>query len=216
MVPAILAGRKTQTRRVIKDPAWIPADWREWSAVAQGAAMRGRCPYGQPGDRLWVRESFQQFFTDEMPEDRIRGPRGTMGIPAQPHRESYIYYRADGEAAHPEHGEGRWTPSIHMPRWASRITLEVTRVRVERLHDIRQADADAEGCEYPGCALWIERVGRKFSGWVLGFAMLWESIKGPGSWDANPLVWVIEFQRIESNASHQTAGAVDPAEQDQH
>lgn len=80
----------------------------------------------------------------------------------------------------------KWVPSIHMPRWASRITLEIVGVSVERLQDISEADAKAEGVENP------------FGGWVGGYQKLWESINGPGSWNANPWVWVVEFKRIEA------------------
>ena len=166
MVRAILAGTKTQTRRVCK-PAeaqgmtyvvnCMDGTWRN----EEGDMPSFRCPHGVPGDRLWVRES-HWWFKDE---------------PA----------------------------SIHMPRWASRITLEVTGVRVERLQDISEADAIAEGieqmpCEVPDTKLW--RNYTPDNGWTPRVAMpqnsyrsLWESINGQGSWDANPWVWVVEFRR---------------------
>ncbi len=161
MVRAILGGRKTQTRRVVKD-RYIDAVF----LVHFFKYLRGNCPYGQPGDRLWVRESFC--------DARSAGA-------------GCVLYRASGDRA------CRWKPSIHMPRSASRILLEITAVRVERLNDISEADAKAEG---------LMRVSDGFRGadglpWyanpVASYRSLWESINGAGSWAANPWVWVIEF-----------------------
>lgn len=152
MVRAILDGRKTQTRRVVKPRQGMLDDWTGLP-----------CPYGKPGDRLWVRETC--YFE-------------------QPHGE--VIYRADPgseKALDPEFTGLRWRPSIHMPRWASRITLEIVNVRVERLQDIRVDDARAEGVT----AKWP----------VHGFRNLWQSINGFGSWDANPWVWVVEFRNME-------------------
>lgn len=183
MVRAILDGTKTQTRRVVKDrhiDAAPPACFFQW--------LRERCTYGKPGDRLWVRETWQAFFDDEVPADRPRGPRHTMGIPARPDRKSFVFYRADGPG--PVHRDGyaaRWMPSIHMPRKYSRITLEVTGVRVERLQDISHADAMAEGMALDDA--------------IYDYSRLWEQINGTGSWDANPWVWVIEFQRVGESES---------------
>ena len=183
MVRAILSGTKTQTRRAVKDrhiDAAPPACFFQW--------LRERCTYGQPGDRLWVRETWQAFFDDEVPADRPRGPRHTMGIPARPDRKSFVFYRADGPG--PVHRDGyaaRWMPSIHMPRKYSRITLEVTGVRVERLQDISHADAMAEGMALDDA--------------IYDYSRLWEQINGTGSWDANPWVWVIEFQRVGESES---------------
>jgi hypothetical protein len=165
MVRALLAGTKTQTRRIVK--GGIPFD-DDFEIVAS--------PYGDPGDRLWVRES-HWWFKDE--------PDNSCGYyPPKLTRED-VEYRADGDD-----GRKVWRPSIHMPRWASRITLEVTGVRVERLQDISEADARAEGVE-PNA---FERTADNY-GSVL-YRRLWESINGPGSWDANPWVWVVEFRRI--------------------
>lgn len=183
MVRAILSGTKTQTRRAVKDrhiDAAPPACFFQW--------LRERCTYGKPGDRLWVRETWQAFFDDEVPADRPRGPRHTMGIPARPDRKSFVFYRADGPG--PVHRDGyaaRWMPSIHMPRKYSRITLEVTGVRVERLQDISHADAMAEGMALDDA--------------IYDYSRLWEQINGTGSWDANPWVWVIEFQRVGESES---------------
>jgi hypothetical protein len=131
------------------------------------------CPYGSPGDRLWVREAFRD---------------------ARSHAAGRVLYRADGDVA------CGWKPSIHMPRSASRITLEVTGVRVERLQAISEADALAEGVSFvaDGCARF--GVDGLPGSWcdcaVTAYAALWESINGAGSWDANPWVWVIEFKRL--------------------
>jgi len=132
------------------------------------------CPYGQPGNRLWVRESF-------------RDARAAML--------GRVLYRADGDNI------CGWKPSIHMPRHLSRITLEVTTVRVERLQSISEADAQAEGVTpkwEPGCSgrLMDALGGFSFRPAASAYAELWEQIHGPGSWDANPWVWVIEFKRV--------------------
>ena len=191
MVRAILDGRKTQTRRVVKltDSGRVkePGSPRNWHLDDPEAVMA--CPYGVPGDRLWVREAWQAFFADEVPADRPRGPRHTMGIPAQPERESFVFYRADGDLSHPEDGsEALWRPSIHMPRWASRITLKIVSVRVERVQEISEKDALAEGVD-DGTGPPIKPRDR--------FSRLWNSINAKRApWDSNPWVWVIEFRRV--------------------
>ena len=166
MVRAILDGRKTVTRRIVK------ARDLEWMDVHQGLREPDnaeRCHYGQPGDRLWVRETFGHF---ERNENFAPGCE--------------VFYRADGESLAVE----PWRPSIHMPRWASRITLEVTGVRVERLHACNEVDAIAEGAPWAACGAPQEGSHKA------GFAQLWEQINGHGSWEANPWVWVIEFRRL--------------------
>ena len=170
MVRALLNGSKTQTRRVVKPTP-------EWIGQSGVLSYRGRVglphalsPYGQPGDRLWVRETWMD----------LRGVEGALG--------GAMYRATFGNA--PE--GGKWRPSIHMPRWASRITLEITSVRVERLQDISEADALEEGITYndlPNNGL----APRRARTW---YCSLWEQINGPGSWDANPWVWVIEFKRV--------------------
>ena len=192
MVRAILDGRKTQTRRVVKpQPEPIPHDvWQSrrydngwwWSCAAAKTMvamfdMPSFCPYGTPLDYLWLRETWFD--------------NGSSWDGCADKTPSRCVYRANGEFVEqfPEdHLEARWTPSIHMPRWASRITLEITGVRVERLNAISEADAIAEGCQCAGVPASLTNVG--------AFAKLWESINGPGSWDANPWVWVVEFRRI--------------------
>ena len=178
MVRALLAGTKTQTRRIIKpqhlaffnqDAAAMLSDWNERPL-----------PYGQPGDRLWVRETFGHFECNQHFKPGCN-----------------VYYRADGNCLELE----PWRPSIHMPRWASRITLEITSVRVERLQEISEADAIAEGVtRLPGGDMWT--AGGIYDGPLHdanpcgAYRRLWESINGPDSWAANPRVWAIEFRRV--------------------
>ena len=142
------------------------------------------CPYGQPGDRLWVRETWAAPHAyDHLPPRMIS-------------QEARIHYTATEER-----GGLLWRPSIHMPRWVSRITLEITAVRVERLQDISEADALAEGIYKPlGSQFWHTNPSANIlpgetPQWA--YRNLWESISGPCSWDANPWVWVVEFKRHE-------------------
>lgn len=198
-VRATLAGRMSQFRRAIKC-IQQPDEWRPIGPARfnptifdrHGDEVPGpeafgagnddgsdwvRCPYGQPGDRLWVRETWA-LHVHAMSADRDEdGP---------------FVYAADGQRALSMRLSSKWTPSIHMPRWASRITLEVTGVRVERLQDISEADAQAEGCAFP---LAYEGPDPPYR---TAYARLWESINGAGSWDANPWVWVVEFKRVEA------------------
>jgi hypothetical protein len=167
MVQALLAGTKTQTRRVAQPKRSIEP-------------MTDECPHGKPRDRLWVRETW------------ARPDRRADNL-------SPWIYAAD-YAARPLL---RWKPSIHMPRWASRITLEITDVRVERLQDISEADAIAEGVvrdflEGDKATLWRNYAtsGTTICP-VFSYQTLWESINGPGSWDANPWVWTINFKRLQ-------------------
>lgn len=197
MVRALLAGTKTQTRRTVK----IPRDTGEFVLVEQddggwwpyksedgespnvdNVEIPLNCPYGVPGDRLWVRESFCPNWSDR------------------------IIYKADGGSAKAAgyQTEPKWKPSIHMPRAASRITLEVTGIRVERLQDISEADAIAEGIEKspslarPGGYVWCDyNLPHDPAEWyaspIDSYKSLWESINGPGTWASNPWVWVIGF-----------------------
>ena len=195
MVRAILEGRKTQTRRIVNlDRAYHDCgrheimEWRnqngfwfglyEWNTVASL-----QCPYGNVGERLWVRETWAVVpkVSDDGPKHKAKGD-GTGAT-----------WRADWNG---NPSGFPWKPSIHMPRWASRITLEVTGVRVERLNDISEADAQAEGCDgnYQIGYIPAYQAG-PFS---YHFAQLWESINGPGSWSLNPWVWVVEFKRVVS------------------
>ena len=205
MVRAILAGTKTQTRRVAKHPlaqnlSYIVDIGKGWFGDEEGE-VQIRCPYGQPGDRLWVRETSRAHeLTDKEAEADTFGVIERLGLEVPPCGLDGVVYAADNafrEIENSREASERWmkmnayrgmqgttVPAIHMPRWASRITLEVTGVRVERLQDISEADAISEGTPFP-CG-----------GWVGGYQKLWESIHGPGSWDLNPWVWVVEFKGV--------------------
>jgi hypothetical protein len=188
MVRAILAGTKTQTRRVFKVEGQpiTSADesiqqWEDGSFHYESAnALSGpyACPYGQPGDQLWVRETFSKIEGQSRPwiETDYRA----------------TYNHGDRLGDHLSVGKG-WKPAIHMPRAASRIDLEITRVRVERLKDISREDAEAEGA-----ISWsMECPSRVGAGPTTAFRALWNSINGDGSWAANPWVWVVEFKRVK-------------------
>lgn len=194
MVRAILDGRKTMTRRVVQGaPTWESSYvlgvhqgvWGIHAHVDAIGAFRARCPYGEPGDRLWVRETWAEF-VDVV---TIDGSHVELG-------RDFIY-RADGED---QKRHTVWRPSIHMPRAASRLTLEITGVRVERLKDITEADAIAEGLTRDGDGWRGAPKLPWFASPIAAFRSLWESINGGGSWDENPFVWVVEFRRIEQEA----------------
>ncbi len=196
MVRAILDGRKTQTRRPIK---WKQTRFTEigeredgskwpWSEDAEHACdFWHPCPFGAVGDRIWVRETWNKY----------------GGL---------LTYRADHDWIDDMRKEtvctAKWVPSIHMPRWASRILLEITDVRVERLNAISEEDAEAEGIDMEAlydsqdcydCIANHNMTGRPT---VTGaFKYLWESIYGEEGWKSNPWVWVIEFKRIEGGAA---------------
>lgn len=192
MVRALLAGTKTQTRRVVKgvgpahaqaisfaDGAWQYADNNGWHDARQP-----RCPYGAPGDRLWVRETF-----GVQPDCEVGYRKWTSLKLTPPQRERpVIHFAADDN---PCRWVAGWRPSIHMPRWASRITLELTGVRIERLQEISEADAKAEGCIAPMYA--SEDADPSFA---VAYRHLWEAINGADTWDANPYVWCLDFRRV--------------------
>ena len=207
-VRATLEGRKSQFRRVVKPQ---PADDRPPMIATGDRGWDGnqfttvRCPYGQPGDRLWGRETWGMSFVD-IASGRPHVVGGTWGSSDRPNRGPCVVFRADAPTM-PDDSPAetaRWSPSIHMPRWASRITLEVTGVRVERLQDISEADAIAEGIERLGgpasCSPWKDyRSDQRFGFYSVpsaSYRSLWESINGPESWGANPWVWVVEFRRL--------------------
>lgn len=238
MVRAILDGRKTQTRRVMKvqpesnqlgllliTDSTKRSDigkyhWAESNAT--GNHVRSKlfsCPFGAVGDRIWVRETWailgnedgccidweeKLCKADERSAARIYrasceqrpGNYGLWSIPDdadwKPHTKDYQY-------------EGAWRPSIHMPRWASRILLEITNVRVERLNAISEEDARAEGIIDGGCLNCGEPepcgCANPEPDATDAFAYLWQSIYGQDNWNANPWVWVIEFERVEGGAA---------------
>ncbi|MGX3274545.1 hypothetical protein ACWJSF_19700 [Klebsiella pneumoniae] len=228
MVWAILDGRKTQTRRPIK---WKQTRFTEigeredgskwpWSEDAEHACdFWHPCPFGAVGDRIWVRETWATLVNedgccvdwegnlckgDERSAARIYranceqrpGDYGLWSIPDdaywKPHTKEHKF-------------EGAWRPSIHMPRWASRILLEITDVRVERLNAISEEDARAEGIIDGGCLNCGEPepcgCANPEPDATDAFAYLWQSIYGQDNWNANPWVWVIEFKRVEGGAA---------------
>ncbi|WKL60475.1 hypothetical protein QZN18_21090 [Klebsiella variicola] len=222
MVRAILDGRKTQTRRIVKGTDGAMKFCKEWDINGKEVfVVLGEkdhtgmnpvlgaisCPFGAVGDRIWVRETWATLGNedgccidwegnlckgDERSAARIYrasceqrpGDYGLWSIPDdaywKPHTKEHKF-------------EGAWRPSIHMPRWASRILLEITNVRVERLKSISDGDAVREGCS---------TADMKSGDCVADvFARLWASIYGSDSWKTNPWVWVIEFKRVEGGAA---------------
>jgi hypothetical protein len=206
LVKAILDGRKTQTRRMIKhQPSGsenFPANdfCNQWFFRDAYYACPGNdigryvdCPYGKTGDRLWVRETHAI-----VPATAYRASPG-VEYRLSPDGYSWAVYRAGWERSQP----GAWKPSIHLPRWASRLTLEVVSVRVEQVQSISDEDAEAEGidalalCAAPMC----DCSGRNCPRIVTAYADIWNNINGkrPGcSWSDNPFVWCIEFRRVEA------------------
>jgi hypothetical protein len=217
MVRAIQEGRKSVTRRPVKvqpfDLSWSRRDHRfEYTAgraengdevdglyaysTRSGGEWSAKCPYGQPGDRLWVRETFADL-------------RGT-GIEHRPDPDGPLQryaYAADcrpgsyADEARKDYGI-KWKPSIHMPRAACRILLEITAVRVERLQAISDVQAMAEGvrlyADHAALGDWYHVDGKETysADPRKSFELLWSSINGPATWDANPWVWVVEFKRV--------------------
>jgi hypothetical protein len=201
MVRAILAGEKTQTRRVIKHPTRGVVKFssylgymltREGTALLNGPDYPDgrddevRCPYGVPGDKLWVRERWK--LRPNASGVERQGPDGDGAI-----------YAATWDKA----GGHDWKPSIHMPRWASRITLKVARVRVEPLQNITEDDVKAEGIRFDG-TYWLagtHPVKGTLQCWATpqqAFKRAWDEIHGQKiSWSDNPWVWVVEFRRME-------------------
>jgi hypothetical protein len=169
MVQAIEAGTKTQTRRIIKPQSAVLTDAIARNCNIQPPQRENQpvipCPYGQPGDLLWVRETF------------------SWGDPALNNGKDFVYYRAQFDM---KEWPGNWRPSIHMPKKFARIWLQITDVRAELLQDISEYDAIAEGI----APTWMPMPQWQFED-------LWESIHGPGSWAANPVVWVINFRKYE-------------------
>ncbi|SOD42428.1 hypothetical protein [Nitrosovibrio sp. Nv4] len=194
MVRALLEGRKTQTRRIVKGAAleWLAPGMFTCECVA--SPENHLCPHGRPGDRLWVKETWQVFRPGSETPILGRMKEQPGGIVCMSYAASEDERVA--EYPHAKRFNGPWRPSIFMPRWASRILLEITDIRVERLQDISEEDAIAEGVqitdEWTGCAEDLN------GSHVQAYRHLWESINGAGSWDANPWVWVVEFKRIES------------------
>lgn len=184
MVRAILDGNKTQTRRIVKEkeirnrfPMYIKNNIWAWGTKPCDGTQACwshdtfKCPYGTEGDRLWVRETWSYLDSEKT---------------------EFIYRADDNRWIEDLHSAGSpWKPSIHMPREASRITLEIKNIRVERLQDISESDTEAEGIEFMRD---IPDADESLTGKQL-FEVLWESINSLGSWKQNPWVWVIEFEK---------------------
>ena len=192
MVRALLDGRKTQTRRIIKDctvgrdqiSKFIQIEKKFIGCYPEDVPelIRECCPYGIPGDRIWVREAFRVHSRATDVATLVYKASERNSWTEQTHR---VPVAVCNKPATPE----KWTPSLHMPRWASRILLEITGVRVERLKSISDRDALREGCS---------AADMKSGDCVADvFARLWASIYGDESWNSNPWVWVIKFKRIE-------------------
>lgn len=210
MVLALLAGTKTQTRRVVKfgrDYASKPPTLEEARArYAAGFTLEAgffgvRCPYGKPGDRLWVRETWKvssesnHYPTDEK---RLYVEYRAGAVPGWGQQQSKFSIEHDADLARAAWGKGKstsWRPSIHMPRWASRMSLDVKGVRVERLQEISEADAIAEGIVQLSSGFWgLSGSGLGSQSAREAYRRLWESINGAGSWAKNPWVWVVELK----------------------
>jgi hypothetical protein len=230
MVLALLDGSKTMTRRIITpQPRLAPlpeltGPWSWWNgrlgkktsrsvnlhddASSFAAAMVQHCPYGAVGDRLWVKEACA-LVNDGSPDPFLvyRADRGARNLSGQ--RGGITYWMAS------DYEPERWRPSIHMPRWASRITLEITDVRVQRLQEISEDDAKAEGVEfdvwdqalvardYSTPDSWLQTWSDRMTRYVrieqlarASYCTLWESINGAGSWALNSWVFAISFQRV--------------------
>ncbi|MEX1841146.1 hypothetical protein KMW40_12045 [Enterobacter cloacae] len=220
MVRAILDGRKTQTRRIVN---WrglseglnlnfsglkvgeYPKGWvieSETRSSTEWLCQPTPCPFGAVGDRIWVRETFQGPLFDFEKMEAYQEDSTKFQKP------EFCVFKADGTPA-PEFFDADenlrccWRPSIHMPRWASRITLDITNVGVQRLQSISQNDAACEGLiKLPATGRYCLNQGDQYFGGASHdarevYSWLWESIYGEGSWQANPWVWVIEFKRVE-------------------
>lgn len=201
MVQAILSGQKTQTRRIVNKAPTTEINHRlialdngwNWQVDQQGIVPTMHreihnpmvCPFGQIGDRLWVRETFRLYDLDECPHADF-----PCGCP----RNGTPLYKASHDC-----GDGeKWKPSIHMPRSACRLILEITNIRIERLNDITSEDAKAEGFDYsthPSAIQMGYAIGAKTN-----FRVTWEQIYGHNEWNKNPWVWVVEFKVIQGGA----------------
>ena len=226
MVRAILDGRKTQTRRIVSDRHLnfidVGSQIGECYPLECGidhensqSYYREHCPFGKPGDRIWVRETWSDVNLDGAPavayraDDEVYDLMEDESLLDEGGSFNYLDPRVCKYQFAAWHSdlisgiEGNWRPSIHMPRWASRITLEITDVRVERLNGISETDAEAEGINMEAlfdsqdcydCIADHNMTGRPTAKGALKY--LWESIYGEENWQANPWVWVIEFKVV--------------------
>lgn len=222
MVRAILDGRKTQTRRVMKVRPWpdalVTVEHYHPTVIDRHGDMHPgketfgahwddgeyglKSPYGEPGDLLWVRETCWAESTFD--GDGVRYPADHAWRIIENTQEASEAWcklaRYGGDAAlDNQTNTGMRVPPTHMPRWASRITLRITDIRAERLQDISEDDAKAEGVS----PSWLDEDDndtvryRQPPTWRRGFARLWHEINGPGAWDENPWVWVVSFERVK-------------------
>ncbi len=203
MVRAILEGRKTQTRRILKHPKHNP----------KSLNFAGLCPYGPPGDRLWVRETFCiEDGAGEYPLSDSSYPKDGRPVQQEDDEGAWAvpWYRATDGEPHittedqpSDDDRTRWKPSIFMPRWASRTLLEVTEVRVQRLQDVSEEDAAQEGVERYKDGSWHIYTSTKSFGTdsaKRSLETLWDSINGkrPGcDWQSNPWVWAVSFKGVK-------------------
>ena len=201
MVRATLDDRKTKTRRIVNSVQGIGRisdfqrsktpgyDWSmrdkhmRWHELNHTELME-RCPYGMPGDLLWVRETWQGYRKTSYEYDEWECIENAQNRKDYEGLWSWVY-KADNQ-----NFPDKWFPSIHMPRLASRITLRIASVTVERLQDINEEDAQAEG-------VILSYAGKGQNSYRAGFQRLWKSINGSESWYQNPWVWVIEFERVK-------------------
>lgn len=224
MVRAILEGRKTVTRRALNNQmanGWQIVDPKHpMATITSTHPKKGKfgllirreiypdsgkfehdvivSPFGRPGDRLWVRETWQGPLVDD--NEQRADPHWWKDM-SRYQNPAHCAYQASGDSCEFVDPDGdmqcRWKPSIHMPRWASRILLEITDVRVERLQAITYEQAAAEGI-HRDHRMWFatDAGGQAFQRPEQAFAQLWR--QAGGDWDANPWVWVVEFKRVEA------------------
>lgn len=184
-INGILKGRKTQTRRIMKQQPSVTSKsdglWPDEKAQFvrnRAQYIRDCCPYGQPGDRLWARETW--------------GGDDLCGFAYRADHPDWPRFQGDGEQP-----DSKWKPSIHMPRKASRLSLEITGIRVERVQDISEADAKSEGCQAADYATGRECIlDPSMGSYRLHFQSLWDDTNGKGAWDRNDWCWVVDFKRI--------------------
>ena len=224
MIRAIIDGRKTQTRRVVNNVIpgnclWLKKPTKTRSGTTThilDAPKYNLCPLGKIGDRLWVRETYSLLgnedacpidWNDNIVNDKTEAARIYRASCAQKSGDYGLWSIPDDADWKPHTKEmkfeGQWTPSIHMPRWASRITLEITNVRVERLNNISARDVVAEGLiQLPASGRYVRFEGAQHFGLAYrdhkeAFADLWDEVSKPDcNYESNPWVWVIEFKRV--------------------
>lgn len=214
MVRQILAGNKTQTRRVMKPQptfSWNGARWANpvfYVKKGEGTSLpyaAEKCPnpYGKLGDRLWVRETwsvigwskdYETGWVDEIWEESVPESKDKLSD-----NQAIAFAADDGWNSNYEDRGFNWRPSIHMPRWASRITLEITNIGIERLQDITEEDAKAEGVEVPTALEFLAKHTNSSNfQYRVAFMSLWDKInaKRGFGWSENPFVWTVEFKKI--------------------